>query len=335
MRRWVKVSVAAAVFLGVGGYVAEPYAQDWRLARSACDGALPPDAVEQLTPDDAHLRKETSRLHEGLGSYSCRLTADGGIRDDGRLVVGMEAYTRRDDRDREFMTMFPEEGFPPQAPLPEGLPGFIDRHSTISLVLPCPGLGKDTDGRQRKLLVRVSMGRDAKSGVPGAAYRTAVALANGASERLGCGAEPLKAPAGGAVPADPEGDAETVPLSESKGTSCGWMAGAGLPQDQGLRVAAGVNDAAPTGRCDLTDRDGKPEVSLVAWYGDWSNRLTSEDGVRHSRTATARCDGEAANFALGGSDDIPGVGEAVQRRLLKEFAEDQVRRRGCSDLRFF
>ncbi|ORT55911.1 hypothetical protein [Streptomyces sp. CB03238] len=336
MRRWVKVSVAAAVVLGVGGYVAEPYAQDWMLARDACDGALPPDAVEQLTPDDAHLLDETSRLHEGLGSYTCRLTAEGGARDDGRLVVGMEAYTRRDDQDREFMSMFPEEGFSPQAPLPEGLPGFIDKYHDINFLLPCPELAKDAGGRQRELLVRMSLGREANHGVPGAAYRTAVALANGASDRLGCGAEPLKAPTGGAVPPDPEDDVETVPLSESKGTACGWMAGAGLPQDQGLRVAAGVNDAAPTGRCDLTDRDGESVVALAAWYGDWSNRLTSRHGVRHSMTATARCDGEAANFALGASsDDIPGVGKAVQRRLLKEFAEDQVRRRGCSDLRFF
>ncbi|MER7112027.1 hypothetical protein [Streptomyces sp. NPDC000229] len=338
MRRWVKVSVAAAVVLGVGGYVAEPYAQDWLLARDACDGTLPPDALEQLTPEDAHLRDETSHLHEGLGSYSCRLTAEeaeDGTGDDGRLVVGMEAYTRRDDQDREFMSIFPEEGFSPQASLPEGLPGFIDKYHDINFLLPCPDLGKDAEGRQRKLLVRMSLGREANHGAPGAAYRMAVALANGASDRLGCGAEPLRAPAGDAVPPDPERDAETVPLSEAKDTACGWMAGAGLPQDQGLRVAAAVNDAAPTGRCDLTDRDGKSALSLVAWYGDWSNRLTSRDGVPRSLTATARCDGEAAGYALGTSDDIPGVGEAVQRRLLKEFAEDQVRRRGCSGLRFF
>ncbi|MEV3988677.1 hypothetical protein AB0J57_07180 [Streptomyces sp. NPDC049837] len=334
MRRWVKVSVAAAVVLGVGGYVAQPYAQDWMLARDACDGVLPPDAVEQLTPEDAHLLDETSRLHGELGRYRCRLTAEGGSTGDGRLVVEAEAYTRRDDLDQQFMEIFPEEGFSPQATLPEGLPGFIDRHRLINLLLPCPSLGKDAEGRQRKLLVRTALGREANYGVPGAAYRTAVALANSASDRLGCGAEPLRAPTGGAVPRDPEDDAETVPLSEAGGTACGWMTEAGLPQDQGLRVAAGVNDAAPTGRCELTDRDGESKLSLVAWYGDWSNRLTSEHGVPRSMTATARCDGEAANFTLGRADDTPGIGEAVRRRLLKGFAEDQVRRRGCSGLRF-
>ena len=57
------------------------------------------------------------------------------------------------------------------------------------------------------------------------------------------------------------------------------------------------------------------------------------DGVRHPLTAAARCDGEAANFAISASRGIPGVGKAEQRRLLRAFAQDQVERRGCSGLR--
>lgn len=57
MRRWIKVAVAAAAVLGLGGYIAEPYAQDWWLVGRACDGALPRDSVAQLTPDDAQFTK--------------------------------------------------------------------------------------------------------------------------------------------------------------------------------------------------------------------------------------------------------------------------------------
>ncbi|WP_328679946.1 hypothetical protein OG905_33040 [Streptomyces sp. NBC_00322] len=43
-----------------------------------------------------------------------------------KRLVRMAACTRRDDLDREFILLFPEEGFSAQAPVPEGLPGFID-----------------------------------------------------------------------------------------------------------------------------------------------------------------------------------------------------------------
>ncbi|MET7621011.1 hypothetical protein [Streptomyces sp. NPDC005408] len=340
MRRWVKVSVAAAAVLGVGGYVAEPYAQDWLLTRNACGGALPRDAVQQLAPKDSHMEAEESKQTKALGSYGCSLTVKGDEVNDERLVR-MAAYTRRDDQDREFMSIFPEEGFSPQAPLPEGLPGFIDRFGSIQLLLPCPDLGKDAEGRQRKLLVRTWMGRDVNTGVPGAAYRTAVALANSASERFGCGAKPLNAPKGDAVPADPEDDPKTVPLSQAKNTGCGWATRSGLPQSTDWRVEVGTNDAAPTGRCRLYSGDQestheRSRMAFVGWYGDWSNRLRAEDGNGEPlpMTATARCEGEAANFALSASDDIPGVGNAMKQRMFKEFAQDQVRRRGCSGLRF-
>ncbi|MFI6273729.1 hypothetical protein [Streptomyces sp. NPDC050988] len=141
MRRWIKVSVAAAVVLGIGGYAAEPYARDWMLAGSACGGALPRDVVDRLTPDGAHLEGEESRQTGALGSYGCDLTMKGDEVDDSRLI-SMEAYTRRDDRDREFFRAFPEEGFSSQSAVPEGLPGFIDRLGVIQLLMACPDLPK-------------------------------------------------------------------------------------------------------------------------------------------------------------------------------------------------
>ncbi|MFJ9028589.1 hypothetical protein ACIRQP_08695 [Streptomyces sp. NPDC102274] len=340
MRRWIKVSVAAVVVLGVGGYVAAPYVQDWRLARNACGGALPRDAVERLTPADSRLTSEESRQIDGLGSYRCSLTLEGDEVRDKRFVE-MAAYTRREDQDREFMGLFPEAGFSAQAPLPDGMPGFIGQYRTIQLLLDCPDLGKDDEGRQRKLLVNTWLGRDVNTGVPGAAYRTAVALTNSASEKLGCGAEPLEAPKRDVALADPEEDPKTVPLLDAKDTACEWVTGAGLSESADWRVAVGANHSAPTGRCDLSsgDEESGEKVSrmvFVSWYGDWSNRLTATNNQyeRLSLTATARCDGEAANYALDTSDDIPGVDEAAKQRMLKRFAEDEVSRRGCSGLRF-
>ena len=339
MRRWIKVSVAAAVVLGVGGYAAEPYARDWMLARNACDGALSRDVVDRLTPDGAHLESEESRHTDALGSYACDLTIEGSEVDDARLI-SMEAYTRRDDRDRELYRAFPEEGFSSQSAVPEGLPGFIDRLGVIQLLLPCPDLPEDDEGRQGKLLVRAWTGRDTLRGVPGAAYQAVVALANSASHRLGCGAEPLKAPKGNSVPPDLGDDPRTVPLTRARGTGCEWVTGAGLPESGDWRVEAGMNDAAPTGQCDLTsesdDNGNGTGMYFVAWYGDWSNRLVFEDGNGEflSTTATARCDGEAANYALSASEEIPGVDKAAKQRMFKQFAQDQVNRRGCSDLRF-
>ena len=55
---------------------------------------------------------------------------------------------------------------------------WTDDYGTTWLRLPCPDLGKDDNGRARTLLVRATMGRDIRTEVPGAAYRTTVALAN-------------------------------------------------------------------------------------------------------------------------------------------------------------
>ncbi|MFF2250583.1 hypothetical protein [Streptomyces sp. NPDC058142] len=340
MRRWIKVAVAAAAVLGLGGYIAEPYAQDWWLVGRACDGALPRDSVGQLTPDDAQFTKEETRRVPELGFYGCSLAFDGD-HTEGVTLVAMSAYTGRDDQDREFKRAFNEGGFAQQIVLSGGLPGIVDGFGGIRIVTPCPSLGKDTEGRPRKMLVRVGVSRDEEKSASGAVYRTAVALANSASQKLGCGARPLKVPRKSAGFDTDERWQRAVSAAKAEGTGCDWVARAGLAKDAGWRLVAETNDTAPTGTCDLrTDEGGdayQAGMTFGAWYGDWSNRLTASDdnGERRPMTATARCDGEAANFALDATKDTPGVDKADRRRLLKEFAEDQVRRRGCSGLRFF
>lgn len=341
MRRWVKVSVAAAVVLGVGGYTAQPYVKEWALIRSACGEGLPRDTVKQLTPEDSLLNAEESRNIKGLGSYTCGVTLAGGDTD-GKRFVSMAAYTRRDDQDRELMSVFTENGFDSQSPLPGGLPGFVDQYGTIRLFLPCPDLPADDGGRKRKLLVNISMGRTVLTGVPGAAHRLAVALSNVASGKLGCGAKPLKAPKPETPLADLEDDPRMVPIAEAEGTPCGWVAGAGLPAGGNWQVAVAASSAAPSSRCDLSsaengeDTPNPSRLAFASWYGDWSNRLTADEnhGVPRSMTATAQCEDEAANYAVVGEQDIPGIDVGARQRMLKLFAQDEVRRRGCTGLRF-
>lgn len=336
MRRWVKVSITAAVVLGIGGWIATPYVNDWWLLRTACDGALPVDAVRELGRNGSHFKDATSASHPELGDYGCSLGFEGDELRSDRLLL-MEAYTRRDDLDRELMIVFPESGFDTMAPMPDGMPGFIDKFGDLQLLVPCPALEKDDEGRRPKLLVRTRLGRDTLWGTP-AAYETAVTLTNSASERLGCGAEPLKAPAGEAAPVDPDRDPKTVSLDGSADSACGWALTSGLLEASEWQVATLMNDAGPVGRCDLYARDAdsgelETQLQFAAWYGDWSSRLVAEESrLPAARTATARCDGEAANFALSDNKDIPGVGEAEKRKLLTAFAREQMRKRDCTDL---
>ncbi|WP_327312871.1 hypothetical protein [Streptomyces sp. NBC_01235] len=336
MRRWMKVSVAAAAVVGLGGWIAQPYVQEWWVVRTACDGMLPGGAVRDLVPDDARVVGTESGGVKALGDYGCEVTVAGDHSADWRLL-NLHAYTERDDQDREFMFAFPGGGFARQAAMPRGLPGFIARFSTLEFLLACPDLGKDADGRQRKMLVRAGVSLNGPWRQP-ATYEVAVAFANSASKRLGCGAEPLKAPEG-VAPADPdEQDPKTVPLTAARDTACGWLAGAGLPNPTHWKLDAQLNDAAPTGRCDVTiddelTDDGSKGMTFVAWFGDWSNRLVAGNHTsRPSLSASARCAGEAARFALDASKDVPGVDQAKKRALLKAFAAEQVKRRGCTGL---
>lgn len=346
MRRWVKLSVTAAVVVGLGGWIAEPYAQDWWLARDACGGALPTDAVQRLMLEDAHLVDAQSRQVDGLGSYACELTVE---RDDGREyeLIEVHAYTRRDDKDREFMKVFSQEPFTPHAPLPEGMPGFIGTFGDIRLLLPCPDLGTDAAGRQRSLLVSTDLSRDVlQAAEPQDAYEVAVALANSASEKLGCGAEPLEAP----EPPEPSEPAqrdsvltdveelETVSLQQARGTACGWLTEAELPRGPEWRVEIRSNGSMPVSRCDVvaeSEEAGGREKWLVfaGWYGDWSGRMATRDGEPYPLTATARCRGQAAHFRMAAAEEVTGLDDTAKRHLLETFARTEVSRHDCADLR--
>ncbi|MCX4759856.1 hypothetical protein OG562_02385 [Streptomyces sp. NBC_01275] len=336
MRRWIKVSVAAATVLGLGGWIAQPYVHEWWLIRSACDGALPDDALRDLVPDGSHVTDTGSGSVPELGDYACTVTVGGDHSADWKMLV-LEAYTQRDDQDRELMWAFNRNGFETQAPMSAGLPGFVTGRGVLEFLLRCPDLGKDEDGRPRKMLVRASISRNA-SWIRPASYETAVAFVNTAAKRLGCGADPLTAPSG-VGPADPEKSPKTVPLDSARDTACGWLAGAGLPNPTRWKVAVGLDDAAPTGTCsasagDESTDDGEQRLDFAAWFGDWSTRLVSGDNDdAPPLSASARCDGEAAHFAVDAPDEVPGVDADKRRALLEAFAEEQVKRRDCSDLR--
>ncbi|MEU6659022.1 hypothetical protein [Streptomyces sp. NPDC046821] len=339
MRRWIKVAVTAAAVLGLGGYIAEPYARDWMAVGSACDGALPRDAVEQLRPESAQFTGGESQRIPGLGFYRCSLSFQGEQRWDVPLI-GLAAYTGHDDQDRDLMTAFPDMHLSSHMVLSGGLPGIVDDLGVVRIVMPCPALGKDDEGRPRKMLVRFEPG-EAWKRESEAVHRTAVSLANSASGKLGCGARPLSAPQKTASLDWKKRQRSAVPVERAAGTGCDWLARAGLARETGWRVMAEVNDSAPANSCELRGKETasgrEPAMVFSAWYGDWGNRLTADDGngERLPLTAVARCDGEAANFRIDAAKNTPGLAEADRPRLLKMFAEDQVRRRGCSGLRLY
>ncbi|RDG38566.1 hypothetical protein DVH02_08225 [Streptomyces corynorhini] len=113
-------------------------------------------------------------------------------------------------------------------------------------------------------------------------------------------------------------------------------------------------DASVTG-CSLTDTaSGRTAVEFSGWYGDWTDRpferllthnVSPSDGgdTRRPMTseefgrATARRDGEAANFLAFGHARGTDVSDRYLtgrqlRPLLDAFAEDQAELRGRVDL---
>ncbi|NUL12675.1 hypothetical protein [Streptomyces lunaelactis] len=341
--RWVKVGVVAAVVLAAVGYWAKPYANDWWLARQACGGAMPDEAVDKLIPGDKHLASDYEYVSKELGTYSCALS-DSDSDTYRRRGISAVGYTNRDSQDLMIKRAFHDGTGRNAGALPEGLPGFDDE-AGVRLLLTCPSLGKDAEGRPRRLLVRTSAERGVMKDQRDASLRTAVALTNEASKKLGCGAEPLKAPAR-ALPEEPK----PVSLSAAAGTACGWLAGAKLPKGTNWTVSIAANDAAPLSRCEL-HRYGDDEVAMFfnASYGDWSEvpfkdaaderASSSADGwvtqpllTAEWGRAKARCDAEAANFEAGSRNEVPGIKGPQLRALLTAFAQDQVKRHGCTDL---
>ncbi|MEV7426362.1 hypothetical protein [Streptomyces sp. NPDC091212] len=271
-------------------------------------------------------------------------------RDDRHAVLAVDAYTNTADVRRELDLGFTRP-FGARFALPAGIPGLANAFGPV-IIQDCPDLERDAQGRKRRLVTTVlSKGDDISPG----RIRIAVSMANGASQRLGCGAEPLPTPSAGSDPYEPP---RAVPPAEAKGTVCGWLAWITLPKNPSgapWGVVPHTDTDAPVTGCSLTDTaSGEAAVEFSGWYGDWTDQpfvrllphnVSYSDG-RDSRRpmmsenygrATARCDAEAVNHLAYGNargtdaEDRYLTGRQL-RPLLDAFAEDQAERRGCTDL---
>ncbi|MYV60930.1 hypothetical protein GTW37_17015 [Streptomyces sp. SID4931] len=106
-----------------------------------------------------------------------------------------------------------------------------------------------------------------------AMLRLAVHMTNVVTGKLGCGGEPLPAPADGAVP----DEGTHVPRARAKGTACDALATTRVPaagRDGEVHIA--IADGGIVGRCTLRAtetyedaREGQAIIELTAWRGDW------------------------------------------------------------------
>ncbi|MFE7644826.1 hypothetical protein [Streptomyces phaeoluteigriseus] len=71
--------MAAVLVLGLAGWIARPYVDEWWTIRSACDGVLPGDAVRDLLPEGARVES----------------TSSGGVKEPEGLRAAMEAIDGR------------------------------------------------------------------------------------------------------------------------------------------------------------------------------------------------------------------------------------------------
>jgi hypothetical protein len=335
--------------LSLAGYCAEPYARDRLVARDICDGAVSGDTAHRLTPDGTKLDHSEAHRYDGLGTYTCSLDAAADDEhDEGWTVFGMRAYTRRDDQDALFRRVFDglrNDGYVRYTPLPGGLPGMVSADRLVVLQVPCPDLGKDAEGRARQLVTRTAFHDDATTGVPGAAYRTAVEFTNSASHKLGCGTP--KVPTPPAVDrgrlTDPGRADDEEPRAPVRGagrtTPCGRLAAAGIPDPRGWSTYGRPGGAkALLATCDMSrtvpGSESPAGVTTQAWYGEWSNRFVSDEdtGVRLPFTASVNCGGVTANFRLQASRTLTRaqLGTSARRKLFELFVADQLRRHdGC------
>ncbi|WP_461017085.1 hypothetical protein [Streptomyces daliensis] len=355
---WAAVCV---LVLGAAGWLAAPTVKDLAIESGACDEGLPEgglDSLRALSGDpDEHLASSESHTDAQLGRYHCEVTTV----ERGR-VVEVEAVTSRDDVDAELVRHFADDGGRPRAALPAGLPGFESTLTGIVLTPSCPGLGEDATGRAARLVVEVHGGgldRD-----PVRLLRPGVALANKASEKLGCDSEPLPVPAENVA-------AKTVRPVGTAGTACAALARGPL-QGDGWTVEMGTPDSpAPMVSCAVRpsgeNGDGDPQrtvLELNAWYGDWvparmqrqARMDGTSDGEGGTRAvtpwltgergwATATCEGRPAGFELwvdrekDDSDsedralDKSRYSEKEMRKALTAFAKSQSELRDCHGLR--
>ncbi|MEU6614690.1 hypothetical protein [Streptomyces parvus] len=362
-RRWLVAGLWALVALLIVGYSVREPVRDWWVAREACGGQLPSGELE-IVRTDLRLGETEESFDAEDGTYSCVLRDE-----NGQVVVAVDAYPEGRERDQELGLAGTSR--PPHAVLPGGLPGFEDENSLVYLMPECPRAGR-SPAEQHRLLVGTWTYFAHSPAEKAAMLRLAVHMTNVVTGKLGCGGEPLPAPAAGAVP----DEGTYVPRAGAKGTACDALATTRVPEagrDGEVRIA--IADGGIVGRCTLRAtetyedaREGAAIIELTAWRGDWGPRVNEMGSgpdplpmgrgttrspalTEHRAWAVAKCDGDDVGFAAHWGQDYPDrhrkpgtkyvpptEAEQYEQRVLlrtyvSAFAADQVRRGACTDLK--
>ncbi|MFF8789125.1 hypothetical protein [Streptomyces sp. NPDC015125] len=318
------VVVVMAVLAG-GAYALKPLWQPWWYAATICGGSLSADDLADVLPHE-RLQAAEERMDPALDRMSCGVNVD-----DDQFSLSVSVTTDTWKADRELSRAF-DTILEPDFPFPAGIPGFKVGMGHY-IVQACPDLPRDVDGREKHLLTKVMGFWNGRQGTP-AALRIAVSAANSASKSTGCGADPLP------LPRHPQIHPHPVALDKTAGTPCSWLDKTRLPRSPSGKPWQAVlrtDTHTPVTSCSLHDPGfGEDYADFGGWYGTWSHTsfakgpLMSEGFGR----ATARCDGEAANFHIRSSPShgrTPMTGGDM-RGLLIAFARDQAQRHGCTDL---
>ncbi|MFE4591538.1 hypothetical protein [Streptomyces laurentii] len=346
-RRWLpgkmvlgSLVVVLAVLAGAG-WMAKPVWQPWWFASTLCGGHLSGGELADLLPDERLQAGTDTFGSEQHRSLRCEIDES-----DGRhfaLQIEAELDTGESAGPLQMEFSIPVN---PRYAYPASVPGFYGKFGPV-IIQTCPKLGRDSEGRARRLVTRVFAHGVERDPSP-ASLRTAVRIANGAGAELGCGADPLPLP-------NRVETTHKLALGQTEGTMCTWLSQATLPTSPSgkeWQVVAPTDEKAPITSCSLLDSGTGETVDFTAWYGDWTDKPFErllQDNIRipdDSRgdeallgenlgRAKARCAGESANFLASSyarRDSRPVLPMSEVRPLLEAFTADQAKRRGCTDL---